>query len=95
VAEVEADEAYRDNTVIIIAPDCGRDNNRLMPVPFQHHFNSKSSHEIFALMVGPGIRGGQVVDREVQQADIAGTVGRVMGFETPFAEGGVLEEALA
>lgn len=95
VAEIDGDEEYRDNTVVIVAPDCGRDNNRLMPVPFQHHFNSKSSHEIFALVLGPGIRGGQVVDREVQQADIAGTVGHVMGFETPFAEGGVLEEAFA
>jgi len=92
---VDADPFYRDNTVFVIVPDCGRDNNRLMPVPFQHHFNSRSSHEIFALVLGPGIAQGITVDRLVQQVDVLPTVGHVMKFETPYAEGCVLEEAIA
>lgn len=90
---VQADPVYRGNTVFVIVPDCGRDDNRLMRVPYQHHFNSKSSHEIFALMVGPGIGKGQVVDRAVDQCHVAGTVGRLMNMSTPFAENAVLEEA--
>ncbi|MFM1921006.1 MAG: hypothetical protein RLZZ303_2640, partial [Candidatus Hydrogenedentota bacterium] len=39
-------EHYRDNTVFVIVPDCGRDSNRAQAVPFQHHFNSRSAHEI-------------------------------------------------
>jgi hypothetical protein len=92
---VEADPFYRDNTVFVIVPDCGRDNNRLMPVPFQHHFNSRSSHEIFALVLGPGIAQGVTVDRLVQQVDVMPTIGHLMKFETPYAEGCVLEEAIA
>src|SRR5262249_1246101 len=50
------DEEYRNNTIFVVVPDCGRDNNRAMAVPFQHHFNSKSSHEIFAVVAGPRVR---------------------------------------
>lgn len=92
---VQADEAYRDNTVFVIVPDCGRDSNPFTRVPCQHHFNSKSAHEIFALIVGKGIAAGQVVDRKVDQISVAGTVGKLMGFQTPFAEGPVLGEAWA
>ena len=41
VQTVEADPEYRDNTVFVVVPDCGRDNNPLMPISCQHHFNSK------------------------------------------------------
>lgn len=95
VEAAEADEHYRDNTCFVIVPDCGRDNNRMMAVPFQHHFNSRSAHEIFALVMGPGVTRGAVADRPVGQADIAPTVGALMGFPTEFAEGSVLEEAIA
>ncbi len=95
VATVEADPEYRDNTVFVVVPDCGRDDNQLMAVPFQHHFNSRSAHEIWALVFGPGIARGDVVDRPVDQIDIAATVGRVMGFDTEVAEGSVLAEAFA
>lgn len=95
VTAAEADPFYRDNTVFVVVPDCGRDNNRLMPVPFQHHFNSRSSHEIFALVLGPGIAQGVTVDHLVQQVDVLPTIGQIMKFETPYADGRVLEEAIA
>lgn len=92
---VEADAAYRDNTVFVVVPDCGRDDNRAMRVPYQHHFNSRISHEIFALFFGAGIARNQVVDRAVDQVSVAATVGRLMSCATPHAEGDVLEEVLA
>lgn len=95
VRAVEADPEYRDNTVFIVVPDCGRDNNRFAAIPCQHHFNSRSSREIFALFVGPGIAAGRVVDRRVEQIDVASTVAHLMGTGSEFAEGGVLEEAIA
>src|SRR5260221_9638517 len=30
----QGDEQYRDNTVFVVVPDCGRDSNRSMPVPY-------------------------------------------------------------
>lgn len=90
VATVDADPEYRDNTVFVILPDCGRDSNSLLAVPFQHHFNSRSAHEIWALVFGPGIESGVVVDRPVDQISVAATVGRIMNFATSYAEGPVL-----
>lgn len=95
VDAVEADEEYRNNTIFVIVPDCGRDSNPFMKVPFQHHFNSKSAHEIFALLVGPGVAKGQVVTRVSNQICIASTIGRLMNMPSEFAESEVLEEAFA
>jgi len=95
VDAVEADEAYRDNTVFVIVPDCGRDNTRLASVPFQHHFGSKASHEIFALIVGPGVAKDNVVDKKVDQTSIAKTVGQLMGMPMVEAEGPVLVDAFS
>jgi len=95
VSIVEADEEYRNNTIFVVVPDCGRDSNPFTAVPCQHHFGSRSSHEIFALVFGPGIARGQVVDRCVDQISVASTVGKLMGFKAEFAEGPVLGEAIA
>jgi hypothetical protein len=86
---VQADEGYRDNTVFVVVPDCGRDNNRGMAVPFQHHFNSKSSHEIFAVLAGPRKflpHARRTHTGLQQQISVAATVGEVMGFPTPHAD---------
>jgi hypothetical protein len=92
---VQNDPFYRDNTIFVIVPDCGRDSNPYMAVPFQHHFNSRSAHEIFALFYGPGIARGAVVDKPVDQIQIASTVGRLMKVPTPHAAPHVLEEVFA
>ena len=94
VQAVEADEAYRGNTIFIIVPDCGRDSNPLMQVPYQHHFNSRSAHEIWAMLFGPGIAQGHVVDTDVNQISVAATVAQIMGFTAEQAEGPVLSDAL-
>ena len=95
VDAVEADEGYRDNTLFVIVPDCGRDSNPFLSVPCQHHFNSKSAHQIWALLIGPGIRKGVVVDKRVDQISIASTIGHLAKMETAYTEGPVLEDALA
>lgn len=95
VETVASDPGYRGNTVFVILPDCGRDSNPLMKVPFQHHFNSRSAHEIWALIAGPGIARGAIVDKPVDQTSIAATVGRIMACATPYAEGPILEDAFA
>lgn len=95
VETVHADEEYRDNTVFAFVPDCGRDANRMISVPFQHHFNTKSAHEIFGLFVGPGIAKGAVIGDLVDQASTTATLGQVMGVKTPEAEGPILEEVFS
>lgn len=95
VATVESEPEYRGNTVFVIVPDCGRDTNPFNAVPCQHHFGSQSSHEIFALLFGPGITQGAVVEKLTNQISVAATIGQVMGFKAGQAEGPVLAEALA
>lgn len=95
VREVEADEFYAGNTVFCIVPDCGRDNNRAMEVPFQHHFNSRTSHEIFGLFFGPGIARGEVFDKPVQQTSVAATIGALMDAPAKHAEAPVLDAVFA
>ena len=89
---VSADAEYRDNTIFCIVPDCGRDSNQFLSIPFQHHFNSRSAHEIFALFVGKGIRKNQIIERKVSQIDVAPTLAKLMGFKADYAEGNILEE---
>ena len=89
---VSAIAEYRENTIFCIVPDCGRDSNQFLSIPFQHHFNSPSAHEIFALFVGKGIKKNQIVDRKVSQIDVAPTLAQLMGFKADYAEGKVLEE---
>jgi hypothetical protein len=94
VSAVDASPEYRERTVFVIVPDCGRDANPLMGVPFQHHFNSRSAHEIWTIIVGPGIAKGRVLDKPVDQASIAPTIGALMGFTAHRAEGQVLHEVI-
>ena len=95
VAAADADPEYRDNTIFVVVPDCGRDSNPFVSVPCQHHFNSRSSHEIFALLVGPGIPRGVVVDKKVEQIGVTATIAHFMKFKAEMAEAPVLAEAVA
>ncbi|TNE30842.1 MAG: hypothetical protein EP349_04805 [Alphaproteobacteria bacterium] len=92
VEEVERDEEYRDNTVFAIVPDCGRDSNPLLRIPYQHHFNTRSSHEIFAMFYGTGIQKNMQTNKVVDQSSMAATIGTIMGVKTPQASGHVLED---
>ena len=84
---------YAGRTIFVIVPDCGRDSNPLMKVPFQHHFNSRAAHEIWAFLMGPGIVRNRIVSRPVDQSALASTIGGLMGFATPHAERNPLVEA--
>jgi hypothetical protein len=92
VSAADADPFYHGNTIFVITPDCGRDANPLAEVPFQHHFNSRSAHETWAVIFGPGIGKG-VVDKPVDQSAIAPTIAAAMGFRANRAEGTTIEGA--
>lgn len=90
VATADADPFYQGNTIFVITPDCGRDANPLAEVPFQHHFNSRSAHETWAVIFGPGIGRG-VIDKPVDQSAVAPTIAAAMGFRAGRAEGDAIE----
>ncbi len=92
VQHTDVDPFYRDNTVFVIVPDCGRDTNGLVDLPFQHHFNTRSSHEIWALIFGKGITQNRVMDAVIDQTALAPTIAALMGFKAERAEGDVLSQ---
>jgi hypothetical protein len=80
-------DGYRNNTIFVVIPDCGRDDNRCMPVPFQHHFNTASSHRIFAVVAGAGITpAGHVCDRTQEQISVTRTIAQHMCFNAEYVE---------
>ncbi len=95
VATVDADPFYRDNTVFVVTPDCGRDENPLLDVPFQHHFNTRAAHETWALVFGAGVEKNRVLDRTIDQSAIAPTIAALMGFEAHRSENRALAEVFA
>ncbi len=95
VKAVDSDPYYRDRTVFVVVPDCGRDANPLLELPFQHHFNTRSAHEIWALVCGPGIVRDRTLDKAVDQSAIAPTVAAIMGFRAEKAESGPITEIFA
>ncbi len=95
VKAIDTDPHYRDRTVFVVTPDCGRDANPLVQVPFQHHFNSRSAHETWALVFGPGIVGDKVLDKPIDQTAVAATVAGIMGFKAREAEGTAISEIFA
>ena len=90
VEAAERDDHFRDNTVFVITPDCGRDENPLMSVPFQHHFNSSAAREVWALVFGKGVTRGRIYDRAVDQTSVAATLADVMGVRAERAEGEII-----
>ncbi len=78
---------YRRRTIFVIVPDCGRDANPLTALPFQHHFNTRSAHEIWTLIFGPNIVRDKTYDRQFDQSQMASTIGAMMGMRTPRADG--------
>jgi len=92
VSLADADPFYAGNTIFVITPDCGRDTNPLAEVPFQHHFNSRSAHETWAVIFGPGI-GKATIDKPVDQSAIAPTIAAAMGFAATRAEGQAVDGA--
>lgn len=94
VAATAAHEAYRGRTIFVVVPDCGRDANPLLSLPFQHHFNTRSAHEIWAVIAGPGVVKGRVLDKPVDQTSIAPTVAALMGLRASAAEGDALADII-
>lgn len=90
VEALDRDDHYRNNTVVVITPDCGRDANPLMSVPFQHHFNSGEAHDVWALVLGTRVVKDRIYDRTVDQTAIAATLAEVMGLTAERSEGDVL-----
>jgi hypothetical protein len=94
--KVQATPGYKDATTLVFTTDHGRHSDKpdQLKGGFASHGDScPGCQHIFLLILGPDSKRGAVVDRRVLQVDIAPTVGELLGFQTPLAEGSVLTDA--
>jgi hypothetical protein len=91
---IQSDDFYEGNTTFFITTDHGRIDD--LHGGFNHHgIGTHGDRSCFFLAIGPDINVDNVVEEKRTFIDIAPTVGELMGFNTPFAEGRVMSGMIA
>ncbi len=86
---IESDEFYSGTTTYFFTTDHGRIDD--LHGGYHHHgLGTHGDRNCYFLAIGPDIRTGHVVEEMRNFTDVAPTVGELMGFQTPFAEGEVM-----
>jgi arylsulfatase A-like enzyme len=93
---IQTEPEYKDNTTMFILPDFGRDSDAdAGGNGFQHHRTGDAlSRTTWLMALGPGVRQGVAVDRPVESLDLVPTLGALLGFATPLAQGKTLTEVI-
>jgi hypothetical protein len=95
-AMIESDPEYKGRTTMLILPDFGRDSD-FTPGGngFQHHRTGDPlSRTTWMMALGPHIRHNVTVDRPLDSLDLVPTLGALMNFQTPLAQGKLISEVL-
>jgi Metalloenzyme superfamily len=92
--EIQQNPAYRDKTALFITNDHGYHDDGVYEGFAEHGDSCEGCRRIMLLALGPDFRKGLVVERPTYQIDIAPTIGELLGFQTPLAQGEVMKEAL-
>jgi len=86
-------EAYTDDSWMLVLADHGRHSSADADPPWRHHgCDCVGCRRLPFLLLGPGVRAGEDVDVPVLLADVAPTLGALLGVEVPMASGLVLDE---
>ena len=91
---IQSNPEYAGKTTMFILPDFGRDSDtNSAGNGFQHHrTGDRASRTSWMMALGPGIRQNVFVERAIDSTDLVPTVGRLLGFPTPLAQGSVIPE---
>ena len=90
---IQADTIYKNKTTLIITNDHGRHTTSLTGW-ISHGDQCDGCKHIMSLVIGPDTRANKVDSTTVQQIDYAPTIGKLMGFTTPYATGSLLQSVL-
>ena len=81
-SEVQSDPTLRDNTALVLRPECGRDDEINPYGQLGHTTGNYHAHFVWTLAVGPDFRKGAVVTEQVSRRDLAPTVTYLMSGES-------------
>ena len=91
---IQANPEYAGNTTLFMLPDFGRDSDEdAGGNGFQHHRTGDAlSRTTWMMVLGPDVREGVVISDPVDSLDLVPTMGALLGFPTPLAQGKPLSE---
>jgi hypothetical protein len=87
---IDSDSVLHDATTMIVVNDHGRHTTDFI----DHGDHCEGCMHIMMLIIGPDTPQGKIDSTDHWQIDIAPTVGRLLGFDTPLATGKVLESVI-
>jgi hypothetical protein len=91
--KIQGDSIYRNKTTMIVVTDHGRHDDAHGGWQ-EHRCWCRGCRHVLCLAIGPDIKRDTIIALARDQIDIAPTVGHLMGFPTPFAQGTVLGEMI-
>jgi hypothetical protein len=93
---IQAEPEYKDRTTLFVLPDFGRDSDLdASGNGFQHHRTGDPlSRTTWMMVMGPHVRQNVTIDRPLDSLDLVPTIGRLLGFSTPFAHGTPIAEVV-
>jgi len=93
---IQSEPEYKDRTTLFILPDFGRDSDFDASCNgFQHHRSGDPlSRTTWMMALGPHIRQNVIIDRPMDSLDLVPTLGTLLGFPTPYANGKIIAEVL-
>lgn len=91
---IQSEPEYAGKTTLFILPDFGRDSDDDSGGNgFQHHRTGDAlSRTTWMMALGAGVREGVVFDHPLQSTDLVPTLGSILGFSTPVAQGKPIAE---
>ena len=92
--EIRTNEAYRDNTTVLILPELGRDGDLDTANGFlNHRSGDPSCRNVWMLALGAGLEKGET-DREIFHVDVAATVAAALDIPSGEMSGRIIREIL-
>jgi len=91
---IESDDKYKGTTTLIVTNDHGRHSDGIDNGFVSHWGNCNGCRHIFFFGIGPDFKKNYEDNTYYSQIDIAPTIGKLMSFTIPDADGKVMETIL-
>lgn len=91
---LQQEKYYAGKTTLLVTNDHGRHDDNVSNGFINHGDNCYGCRHIELLAIGPDFAKGKVVSTAYNQTDLSPTIGKILGFKTPYSQGRLIEELL-